>query len=78
MLIVCALINCAWLDGLVFFQLFCYLIRAGARFFCVQIVFCCSLVWFWAHRRTARTAAACRFWARDPVASEVNIETFCS
>jgi len=56
-----------------FFGCFCYLIRAGARFLCVQFVFCCCLVWFWTHWRTARTAAACRICDQDPAASEVNI-----
>ena len=58
--------------GRVVFRLFCYLIRAGARFLCVQFVFCCCLVWFWTHWRTARTVAVCRFCAQDPAASEVN------
>ena len=62
----------AVLDGW-FFQLFLLLVRAGARFLCVQFAFGCSLVWFWTHWRTARTAAACRFCAHDPAASEVNI-----
>ena len=56
-----------------FFQLFCYLIRAGTHFLCTQIDFCCSLVWFWTHWGTARTAAACSFCAHDPAASKVNI-----
>ena len=60
-----------WMGG--FFSCFCYLVRAGARFLCVQFAFGCSLVWFWTHWRTARTAAACRFCAHDPAASEVNI-----
>ena len=59
-----------WMGG--FFSCFWYLIRAGARFLCVQLVFCCSLVWFWIHWRTAHTAAACCFCAQDPAASEVN------
>ena len=54
---------CTSLDGLDFFSAVYYLLRASACFHCVQFVFGCSLVWFWTHWRTGRTAAACRFCA---------------
>ena len=50
------------------------LVNARALFQCVLLVFVGIFsFWFWAHWRTAFTAAVRGFWVLDPAASEVNI-----
>ena len=50
------------------------LVNARALFQCVLLVFVgIFCFWFWAHWRTAFTAAARGFSVLDPAASEVNI-----